>query len=587
MGTPRIKIALLVLYTAGAAALAIGAVRQRAALNLSATAGGQYPYLVYARGIAREGVTRFVGDRNRMPALPALVSLVHDDDWPTFVKRASALSIALSMILLAGVALIAHRILRPFSAAAVTLSAGFSVCLGRASFVQAEPTFYVLFLLSWWLSIRYLRRPGIGRAVVCGVALAVTFLTKASALPLLPALVLFTAIAAGSRVFRWGPHGSGKRPASWTTVLIAVGVFGLLTSPYLAENKARFGRLFYNVNSTFFMWCDSWREASALAEAHDITTAYPDAPPDEIPGPMNYWRSHSLGEIGARMSYGLGVLVRETCTKRFGVYLACGALLCGAAAVGRGGRRIGRLCRSFDDRLILIFCVLISAGYIFLYAWYVPIGYGDRFIQSLFMPVMCAMLFVMERLAGRRRALRSLRLSDALAIALCGIVLIDAAALAVPAASTPPPHFVEFYYNESVERERVGDDAEARRGYAGVFRIDPTFIASVGRGALETGRFADAVDHLRRAAELEADSAVLFNDLGSALVQSDRPVEAVAALERATTLDPNLAVAWFNLGGTLIGIGRTEDASAVIARLTKLDPRLARQLNDLMPSHLP
>ena len=583
MSARRIKIVLLALYLLGGAAFGIGAVRQRAALNLSATAGGQYPYLVYAQGIASEGVTRFVGDRNRMPAVPTIVSLVHDDDWQTFANRASLLSIALSLVVLAGVALIAHQVLRPFSAAAVTLSAAFGVFLDRASFVQAEPTFYGLLLLSWWLMIRHLRAPTLRRAAVCGAVLGATYLTKASALPLLPAFVIF----AGAATLRTRSREPGKRLVPWATVATAVGMFVLITSPYLAENHARFGRLFYNVNSTFFMWCDSWREASAFAEAHDIAIAYPDAPADEIPGPLNYWRSHTTSQIGARLSYGLGVLTRETFSKRFGVYLVCGGLVCGVAALGRGRRRIGRLLDSFNDRLIFIFCGAISLGYLISYAWYVPIGYGDRFVQSLFMPAMCAMLFVMERLAGGRRVLGSWRLADGLGLALCCVVLVDGMVFAAPAASRPPPHFLEYYYNESIERERVGDDVEARRGYAGVFQIDQTFIASMGRGALETDRFASAAEHFRRAVDLDPENAILFNDLGSALVQSDRPVEAVAALKRATTLDPDLAVAWFNLGGTLIGLERATEAAAAIEHLSKLDPPLARRLGDLMPASPP
>jgi len=278
------------------------------------------------------------------------------------------------------------------------------------------------------------------------------------------------------------------------------------------------------------------------------------------------------------------VLARETFTKRFGIYLVLSALVCGLAATGRGWRRIRLLLASFENRLILVFCCAISLGYLLSYAWYVPIGYGDRFIQSLFTPAMCAMLFVMQRLAGGRRMFGSWRLTDGLGLALCGVVLVDGVVLAAPSANKPPPHFLEYYYNESVERERDGDDVEAGRGYAGVFQIDPTFIASIGRGALEAGRFADAANHLRRAASLDPDNPIVLNDLGSALVQSDQPVEAVDALQRATSLDPNLAVAWFNLGGTLIGLGRNAEAAAAIEHLAKLNPALAQRLSDLLPS---
>ena len=59
---------MLALLWLGAASLYLWAAAERKVhLNLSAAAGGQMPYLLYARNMAREGSGEYFGDRNRMP----------------------------------------------------------------------------------------------------------------------------------------------------------------------------------------------------------------------------------------------------------------------------------------------------------------------------------------------------------------------------------------------------------------------------------------------------------------------------------------------------------------------------------------
>ena len=71
------KLTAVLLFWLLAAGLYVAAgARQSARLNLSAAAGGQYPYLKYAEGIARDGPGAYFGDRNRMPLVPALLSMV-------------------------------------------------------------------------------------------------------------------------------------------------------------------------------------------------------------------------------------------------------------------------------------------------------------------------------------------------------------------------------------------------------------------------------------------------------------------------------------------------------------------------------
>ena len=98
MSTRALRIALI-LFWVGAAATYVGiAAKQKQNLNLSATAGGQYPYLINAQRMAKEGVTQYLGDRNRMPLYPALLSAVYVEDWDTFVRRSAWFAIVSSML---------------------------------------------------------------------------------------------------------------------------------------------------------------------------------------------------------------------------------------------------------------------------------------------------------------------------------------------------------------------------------------------------------------------------------------------------------------------------------------------------------
>ena len=47
------------------------------------------------------------------------------------------------------------------------------------------------------------------------------------------------------------------------TALVGV-VFLATVSPYLHTSKERFGRWFYNVNTSIYMWADSWDEVKQI-----------------------------------------------------------------------------------------------------------------------------------------------------------------------------------------------------------------------------------------------------------------------------------------------------------------------------------
>ena len=599
MKIKRTHIVLLALYLLAVALYLCAAVRQKSALNLSATAGGQYPYLIYAKGVATEGVTRFVGDRNRMPLLPTLLSLVYDENWDTFVARSAWFSIVSSLVILTIIAVAAHLFLPPWPAAALTLAAMFGAFLEQASFVQAELLFYGLFFVSWWLLVSVMRRPDLLRAIVAGVCVGLAYLTKASALPLLVSFTFFAVIQAVGLAGRstdstaadkqtTTPMRAGRILLSTAGVLLC---FVLTVFPYIRENKARFGQYFYNVNSTFFMWCDSWDEALTFQKEYRITQQYPDAPPEEIPGPANYWRTHSFGQILHRLSGSTGT--GETAAQRSAgewylfLYILPLAVVVGFVSLSDREQtiRLRLQALGFANGLVAAFCVATFVGYLLLYNWYGVIGYGQRFFLSLFVPIVGVFFWLWVEVSRGRRPIRFLRfvapISDWIALGLIVFVIIDAAIFLPAAVARPTKSFVAFYYNESLERQSAGDLVESTRGFEGVLRLDPAFAParlSLGMNMLMTDRTDEAVEHLSEAVRLKPDHADAHNSLGSALIRAGRTEEATSVFQRATQLAPNFATAWYNLGGTHCMRGAYDEAEAVRNHLTHLDPNLAGQL---------
>ncbi|MCE7984836.1 MAG: hypothetical protein DYG89_26995 [Caldilinea sp. CFX5] len=134
-------------------------------------------------------------------------------------------------------------------------------------------------------------------ASLTGVVAGIAHLTKAS---ILPGLALFLAFAG----LRWGwtalqcrnpaQGGLPQRLLSHLLPVLLVGVCFLLTVyPYISTSKRVFGHYFYNVNSTFYMWYDSWEEAKQGTRAHGARVGWPDMPPEEIPSLRKYLREHT------------------------------------------------------------------------------------------------------------------------------------------------------------------------------------------------------------------------------------------------------------------------------------------------------
>ncbi len=132
--------------------------------------------------------------------------------------------------------------------------------------------------------------------------------------------------------------------------------------------------------------------------------------------------------------------------------------------------------------------------------------------------------------------------------------------------------------DELVEQARAHYDAgdfrrclELARAALAEHPDEPGLLRLAGRAGLELDR-DDAVDYLRRAAELASDDADTWRELGDALVLQGRPAEAVDALRRAVELRPDDSAALIDLGHIAYAAGETEAAIASLEQAVERDP---------------
>ncbi len=100
----------------------------------------------------------------------------------------------------------------------------------------------------------------------------------------------------------------------------------------------------------------------------------------------------------------------------------------------------------------------------------------------------------------------------------------------------------------------------------------PLVLATLGRRALQAGRFSEAITHLQAAREQGSASSTTFEDLGEALGRAGRLEESVAVLRQGIQAAPYTPVLYKALALRLIQLKRFEEARQMLAKYVELFP---------------
>jgi tetratricopeptide (TPR) repeat protein len=147
-----------------------------------------------------------------------------------------------------------------------------------------------------------------------------------------------------------------------------------------------------------------------------------------------------------------------------------------------------------------------------------------------------------------------------------------------------PQLTAQEHFAQAVALHQQGKLAEAAPHYAAMLAEDPgNFAALHNLGILRArlGEVEAALALIRRALELQPDSAEAHNSLGNALVAAGRHQEAVAAFSTAVSLKPDLVQAHNNLGNALQALGRYEAAIECYDRALDRAPSYAEAYENL------
>ena len=375
-------------------------------------------------------------DGVRHPLWSWIARCCHTENQETFFTRGKWLntSICAVFLLVLGISLAGRC--DALAIANLLLLCSLGILLVRGTYFQPEPIYYILSFLALLLGWKLLGEPRLVDSVIFGAASGLAYLAKPSLGPLLGAFALAW-IVRRALAFRetWPARG-----LHFGGALISVAIFAVLLTPLAMFSARHFGKPFFNYPQ-YWMWMDDFE-----AEAWPFQDRYPGReqlrhlPKDETPSIGWYFRRHTLADAAQRLSSGsketfrrfffpeqklpLRAIFWRSAKPRWeqplahrGVYLiflACLSLALAALAWPEFRAGIGRP----EVFARAAFAILILAAYTLLYGWYWPIGRGDRFMGSLWMPA----VFLVIWSAWQLRALDRRPMSGLIYLGVHGLV---------------------------------------------------------------------------------------------------------------------------------------------------------------------
>jgi hypothetical protein len=386
-----------------------GATEHARVVNTERTRADQSGYLWDAVAIYRarhDGPDTLIGERNRMPVYPWLLSWLYKPSMSPdeFFARAKVWNIRLSLVLLAALALIAWRMLPPLIATNFVLVVAFGYYVYKAGYAQVELLFYFLLFVTFLTCLRQLRtdapKPTVMLATLGGTLAALSHLSKAAVLPFAGLFLLVCAARALAPLLQRDryPRAMAVRLAvvrSAGTLVFLVSFLAVL-SPYLLNSKKHFGHYFYNVNSTFYVWYDDWPAASMGTYRDGDGVGWPTTPPEKIPTLRKYLKEHTAAQIARRFGNGFTEMITVSYTrlwyfKYLLIYVVLGLLM-----ITRAWRPFVVMVRR--EPAIFAFIALYGVVYLAAVAFYQPIsGTSLRMLLAHVAPLLFAVSVLSAR----------------------------------------------------------------------------------------------------------------------------------------------------------------------------------------------
>ena len=385
-----------------------GASLQNHLVNTDPLQTDQLAYLRFAKTL-RETNYNYLMPRNQMPVYPLIQSLIYRPGMTEeeFFVVGKDFNIFLSLLILAALYWLFKKNFPPLMTLNMMLITGFTVFMFKAPFFQAELIFYLLNLTGFLLLLRMCRKPTIQTGLITGLVFGIAHMTKAS---VIPGLALFLVVMAAQILFDFLFHRATYHKLlrkKGVPIILLLVIFLVSVSGYIINSKQVYGHYFYNVNSTFYIWYDSWSEAKAGTIANGDRLGWPDLPAEEIPSPSKYLQEHTLSQILKRLQDGLiRVISNSVLSYGYAIYLFVYSILLFTFSLLNWRLAIAKIRQHF---WLILFIAAYFIFYLLAVAWYTPIAKGNRFILAYFLPYMFVLFYVL-RSTERYFGLQALKL---------------------------------------------------------------------------------------------------------------------------------------------------------------------------------
>lgn len=352
---------------------------------------------------AKETGFQYTGTRNQMPIYPYIQGVFYNPGMTLdeLFIQGKQVNIWLSIISL----IILFFVVRKFLSLSETISLILIVAFGlyalKSGYFMAEILYYTLSFLAYLGMSLLLKKHSVKLSVVTGILLGLGHLTKAS---ILPGFLLFMGMFILQHMVSYFKSAKDNLNLDYfkdglKNLFLIVFCFLIVISPYIFESKKIYGSYFYNVNSTFYMWYDSYEEAINGTIAHGDGYGWPDMPADEIPSLGKYFREHSFPEIVERIRYGLHWQVENiTYQYSFFNYPIFLSVFLGLAFLLNIKNGI-QLLR--ENWALVLFVLGYLFTYFFLYVWYSAVSSMSRFLFALYVPLTFSIYFAVKQLTGK------------------------------------------------------------------------------------------------------------------------------------------------------------------------------------------
>ena len=255
-------------------------------------------YLDHVKTILLSDNYWYLGDRNRMPLFNYFLSLFYDlnlselENYYNLKIANLTLTSVLSFLFFL-------KINKKFENKFILLNLSFFILIIPTFALVHQLLVESIFFLGFCLLLIYFEQfydnPSKENSIKLGLAGATVYFLKYTGLTVFFAISLFTVI--------FGLISKKKNYIK--KFLIVFLTFFIIISPYLYENYSNFNKhIFYNVNSEFHIWADSWEEIVNGVRANNDRIGWPTMEESELPSFSKYVSEHTLSDVINTFSYG-------------------------------------------------------------------------------------------------------------------------------------------------------------------------------------------------------------------------------------------------------------------------------------------